>query len=241
MVITAASAALTTTWLEFGLVSTPASTLVSLSTMIDAVAVKLNRDATLTATTTPSDQNVVDWIDRGAEEICEEMQFDFRRRYMTTTLTAGTFRYSLPNDYAGGKLTVRDLTNDGKFISVVDNKPFDTYFPDLAAVANGSLLVAAVKNREIWFAPPPGGAYVIEIEYQRSGEASAGTYTWIPEVILWKIVDFAVGESYEALHEYEEAVYYQVKWTKALGKARKAEGKRRWSKANYRARNVWGF
>ena len=241
MVITAASAALTTTWVEFGLISTPASTLVSLSTMIDAVAVKLNRDATLTATTTPSDQNVADWIDRGAEEICEEMQFDFRRRYMTMTLTAGTFRYSLPNDYAGGKLTIRNLNGDGRFVNTVDDDVFDKFYPDLAAVTNGDLMIATVKNKELWFAPPPGGAYVIEIEYQRSGEGSAGTYTWVPEPILWKIVDFAVGEAFESLHEYEQAIYYQGKWAKHLRKARKAEGKRRWSKANHKARSMWGF
>jgi hypothetical protein len=44
---------------------------------------------------------------------------------MTATLTAGTFRYALPNDYAGGKATLRDLTNDGRVSPLVDNEIFD--------------------------------------------------------------------------------------------------------------------
>ena len=237
MTITAASAALDTTWVEFGLISTPASTLVSVSTLIDAVAVKLNRYATLTATTTPTDQNVADWIDRGAEELAQAMQFDFRRRFMTATLTAGTYRYALPNDYSGGKVTLRDLTNDGRRIPLVENDVFDTYFPDLAAATSGGTLVTTVRGRELWFGPPPGGAYVVELEYQRSGEGSTAGYAWLPEVELWKVVDFACAEAYEALHEYEQSSYYRTKWEMGVHKARKAEGKRRWSKTNYRARS----
>jgi hypothetical protein len=242
MTITVASALLETTWLEFGLISTPASTLVDVSTLIDAVAVKLNRDATLTATTTPSDQNVADWIGRGAQELCQVMQFDWRRRYMTTTLTANQFRYSLPNDYAGGKVTIRDMTDDGRRINTVNNDKFDSYFPDLASVSSGNILLATIKNREVWFYPPPGGAYEVEIEYQRSGEGgvTVGIETWMPEPELWKIVDFATSEAFEALHDFEKAMYYKSKWASNVRNARKSEGKRRWSKTNHRARGLWG-
>ena len=240
MAITAASAAIGTTWVEFGTVSVPASTLGTISACIDEVGVKLNRGA-ISATSSPSDANVADWIQRAKQELMEDRAFDWRRRYVTMTCTSGTYRYGLPNDYAGGYLSIRDTSSDRR-IPLVSRHQFDTLFPDISSYGNtgsssGSRM-ACIKNKELWLGPAPG-ADVLELEYMRSGDDPADDIAYIPEIDRWRCVVFAIAESYEMLHMVDQAGYYRMKWERGLSKAKKADGKRRWSASGHRSRNVF--
>ena len=166
-------------------------------------------------------------------------QFTWRRRYVTTTLTAGTYRYSLPPDFAGGRINIRDKTNDRK-IKTVDEHVYDTLFPDPAEATSGTILVACIKNLELWFAPAPNGTDVIELEYERSGDDITNTdFSWLPEIERFRCCDFALAESFASLHLWDKANYYYQLWERGVGKAVRSDGKRRWSTSGFRVRSVF--
>ena len=238
MAITAALSALDTTWTEFSIVSITAGTLDTLSSCIDEVGSKLQR-GTLSATTSPKDSDVARWITRAKEELAESKHFSFKRRYMNTTLTAGTHRYSLPPDYDGGYVTIKDITND-RDIPFVSNHVFDTQFPDMSGVTNGDILVATIRNLELQVGPAPNGSDVIEIEYDRSGDDATGTdLSWLPEIERFRICDYATGEAFYSIHQWQEGDKYFARWNYGLRKAQRADGKRQMSAGHYRARSVF--
>lgn len=238
MAITAASGAIDTAWAEFNIVSIQAGTLATLSACIDEVGSKLKR-GTLSSTSTPSDADVARWIVRAKEELAEIKHFTFSQRFMTATLTAGTYRYSLPADYNGGYVSIRDITNDRR-IPLVSNHVFDKQFPDMSEVTNGEILVGTIKGLELQFGPAPNGSDVIEIEYSRSGDDATPTdLSWLPEIERFRICDFATGEAFASIHQWQESDKYFQRWLYGLGKAKKADGKRKWSGQGYRARSTF--
>lgn len=238
MSLTVASAALDTAWTEFGAVGFTCSTLATVSVCITEVEGKLKR-GTLSTTTTPSTNQVLTWLVRAKEELAEVRQFTWRRRYATATLTAGTFRYSLPPDYGGGYIGLRDMTND-RSINVTSPHQFNVLYPDVSEVSNGQILIATIKNLELWVSPPPDGADVLEIEYERTGDdVTATDFSWLPEIERFRCCDFATGEAFSSLHDYDKAQFFYARWEKGLGKAVRADGKRRWSQTGYRARSVF--
>ncbi len=237
MSLTVASAALDLAWSEFGAVAYTAGTLNTVSTCIDHVTVKLNR-GTLSGTTTPTLDNVSEWLIRAKQELVETKRFTFKRRYVTATLTAGTFRYALPPDYSGGEISIRDLTRDDR-INVTSNHQFDVLYPDIAELSNGNIELATIKNNELWVAPAPSGNDIIELEYMRSGDdITAQDFSWLPELSRFLCCDFACGEAFMALQEYDVAQFYLGRWEAGLKKAGKADGKKRWATSGYRARSV---
>lgn len=238
MALTVASAALDTpTWAEFGAVAVSAGTLADVSACIDHVEVKLNR-GTLSATTTPKLDSVSDWLIRAKQELVETKKFTFERRYVTGTLTAGTYRYAMPPDYDGGDLSIRDKTNDRK-ISVTNYHQFDVLYPDLDAVTSGDILIACIRNNELWVGPPPNGADVLEMDYGRSGDdITPQDFSWLPEIERFRCCDFACGEAFMALEQFDKAQFYIARWERGLQKAGKADGKKRWSTQGFRARSV---
>jgi len=168
MTFTVASTSLTTpTWAEF---SRPLYSVGSLSNMaacLKEVESKLNR-GTIGSTSKPTDSEVYRWLQRAKMELAETRNYSWKRRYVTTTLTANTYRYSLPADFAGGHINVRDKTNDNK-ISITSPHQFDILYPDPAEeTSGGDILLACIKGHEIWFMPMPG-ADEIELEYERTG------------------------------------------------------------------------
>lgn len=238
MSLTVASSALSTSWAEFSITSITAGTLNTLSDCIDEVEVKLQRGS-LSATTVPSLGNVADWLIRAKQELAETRQFTWRRRYVTATLTAGTYRYGLPPDYGGGYISIRDMTND-KRIMIVNNHIFDLHYPDMAEVQNGQILVATIRNNEIQFAPAPDGSDVIELDYERTGDdITASDFSWLPEIERFRCCDFATGEAFAALHQWEAADRYFARWNYGLGKASRADGKKRWSQSGFKVRSVF--
>jgi hypothetical protein len=238
MGLTVASGTLDTSWQEFSIVDFTAGTLGTLSACIDEVEVKLNR-GTLSATTTPSTTKVADWISRAKQEVAETKQYTWKRRFVYATTTASQYRYSLPPDYDGGKLSIRDMTNDRK-IRVIDGNLFDTWYPDMSKEANGAPKVATIKNREIWLGPPSSANITIELEYDRSGDdITAGDISWLPEMARFLCCDFATAESFRSLHQWKAAQIYDDRWMAGLGKSVKADGKRKWSGVGFRCKSIF--
>lgn len=151
MALVVASSTLDTTWSEFGVVGFTCSTLATVSVCITEVQGKLKR-GTLSTTTTPSTTQVLTWLVRAKEELAEVRQFTWRRRYVTATLAADTYRYSLPPDYGGGYVKLRDVTNDN-VIKLLSNHQFDILYPDVSEESGSEPIVATIKNMELWLSP----------------------------------------------------------------------------------------
>lgn len=238
MSLTVASTSLSTSWSEFSTVDYTAGSLANQAACVTEVESKLRR-GTLSATSTPSDTSVKRWLQRAKQELAEIRKFTWRRRYVTGTLTAGSYRYSLPPDFGGGNLNIRDKTNDNK-VKVVSDHVFDTIYPDPAEETNGGILVACVKNLELWVCPPPDGSDIIELEYERTGDDITATdFSWLPEIERFRCCDFATAEAFSSLHEWENAQIYYAIWEKGLSKASRSDGRRKWSSSGYRVRSVF--
>ena len=123
MSLTVASTTLDSAWVEFSTVSYSAGSLADINACVTEVESKIRR-GTLTTSTSPSTTEVKRWLQRAKQELAELRQFTWRRRYVTGTLTAGTYRYSLPPDFAGGRISLRDKTNDRK-INFISNHQFE--------------------------------------------------------------------------------------------------------------------
>ncbi len=237
MSLVVASTLLNTTWTEFSTVEYTASTLGTLSAMIDEVGLKLNRGS-ISSTSYPSDSQVAQWLVRGKQEFAKTKMFTWRRRYVTTTTTAGQYRYSCPPDYDGGPTTFRDKTND-RTLSLISNSRFDSIVPDPAEETSSDTIYVTIKNNEIWIAPC-GTAMELEMEYLRSGDDITPTdFSWIPEQERWNIVDFAVSEAFEHLHDFEKATWHRQKYGSGAMNSRRADSKRKWSSSEKRARNIF--
>ena len=238
MSITVASTTLDTSWAEFSTVGFTAGTLGTITECVTEVESKLKR-GNLSGSTTPTLTQVQRWLIRGKQEIAEKKKFTWKRRFVTATMTAGTFRYSLPPDIGSGYTKIRDLT-DNSVINLISNHQFDVLYPDVAEESNGQILAATIKNREIWFAPPPDGTNIIEIEYGRTGDDNTPTdFSWLPELERFRCCDFAIGESFDSLHMWQEAERYKNKWREGLAYSIKADAKKKYSQMGYRARSVF--
>lgn len=237
MSLVVASAALDFTWSEFGAVEYSGGSLSTQASCVIEVESKLRR-GTLGASTTPSDAEVKQWLQRAKQELAEVRQFTWRRRYVTGTLTAGTHRYALPPDYSGGPISLRDTTND-HLITITSNHQFDVLYPDPGSLTAGDILLATIKNNELWVAPPPG-ADVIELEYTRSGDDQDPTdFSWLPEIERFRCCDFATAEAFDSIQDYPRAGHFRKKWNEGIYKAVRSDGKKRWAAIGFRARSIF--
>jgi hypothetical protein len=192
MSLTVASANLDTTHIELGVVSYSAVTLGDEDACVAEVQSKLKR-GTLSTSSKPTLQEVKDWLARAKQELSETRSFTWRRRYVTLTLTSGEYRYSLPPDFGGGRMNIRDKTNDNK-IKVVKSNVFDTVYPDPSEVDSGEILVACVKGMELWVIPAPDGNDVLELEYKRTGDDAQLSSGGTTEKILGEDLTFMLDE-----------------------------------------------
>jgi hypothetical protein len=237
MALTVATTTVDTSWAELGIVQYTASTIGTLSALIDEVGLRLNRGS-ITSSSIPTDAQIAQWLVRGKQEFARTKMYTWRRRYVTGTTTAGTYRYSMPPDFDGGPLTIRDLTNDRK-IPVVSNSRFDDMVVDPSEETTDYPSIATVKNMELWLAPC-GEGITIELEYLRSGDDITTTdFSWIPEPEKWSIVDYAAGEAFEYLHDFEKAGWYRQKYGGGVAMARKSDSKRKWATSEKRGRNIF--
>lgn len=229
MSITDSETALDTTWAEQSVVAFTAGVLADEDACVAEVASKLKR-GTLSATSTPTETEVKNWLVRAKEELAEVKDYSFNRKFAQATLSAGDYRISLPPDYNGGLPIVRDTTND-RAINVFSQVLFDKAYPDPSAEDNGEPIEATIKNMELWLTPPANGSTVIEIEYQRSGAATtASSFDWLPEIERFRCCDFAIAMSFESLHQFNVADRYLNRFGGALAKSVRADGRRKWKR-----------
>lgn len=234
MSITDATTSVTTAWTEAAVVDFTAATLSNEAACVTEVESKL-RVGTLAATTRPTDTEVKRWLGRAKQELAEVKNFTWRRKYASASTAAGTYRYGLPPDFGGGRVSLKDTTND-RYVNLIDEYLFDRRYPDVSAEDNDIPLWGCIKNMELWLSPPPAGVYTLELEYDRSGaETTASDFTFLPEIDRYRCCDFALYESFLSLHNWQAAAEYKTKWEQAIGKAIRADGKRRWKRMNYQA------
>jgi len=171
MAFTDDTTGLSTTWTEQTVVAFNYGMLQTQSDMIGEVQDKLKR-GTLSATSSPTLNSVKRWLTRAKQELMQTKSYSFARRYAYATLAAGDYRISLPPDYNGGDIRVRDQTND-RTLKVWPAHIYDKMFPDPDAESNDEIEVCCIKNMELWLAPPTSGTPIIEISYDRSGQDTA--------------------------------------------------------------------
>lgn len=238
MSIVDSTTSLDTAWSESSIVSFSEGVLTNLAACVSEVESKIKR-GTLSTGTSPTLAQVQGWLKRAKMELAEVKGFTFNRKYATVTLTADTYRYSLPPDYNGGAVALKDLTND-RHITVWAKNWFDKKFPDPGEETSGEVIVACIKNMELWLCPPPDGADSFELEYDRSGaETTADDFSWLPEIERFRCCDFATGEAFLSLHMWEQGNFYTQRWNSAVNKAIRADGKRKWKGKQFQAINVF--
>ena len=238
MSITDATTSINTAWAEKAIISFTAGTLASVTEMVTEVEGKLKR-GTLGATSSPTSIQVQTWLIRAKQELAEVKKFTFKRRFAYCSTVADQYIYSLPPDYNGGNIILRDVGND-RMLGIWTQAWFDTKYPDPSEETSGDPVVVCIKNMELWLVPPPDGIYQLELEYGRSGADNTATdFSWLPEIERFRCCDFAIGEAFESLHMYENATYFKTKWGQGLAKAIKADAKRKWASVNFSATSVF--
>ena len=234
MPITDATTSLATTWTEASTVSFTAGTLADMDACVTEVG-KMIKRGTLSGSTTPATTDVQKWLARAKEELAEIKKFTYTRRFASATTVVSTFRYSLPPDYNGGAVMLRDTTNNFP-IPIWDDFKFGLKYSDPSAESNGKPRLACIKDRELWTSCPADGAYTLELSYERSGDDNTATdMAWLPEIDRWRCVDFAVGEAFMSLQQFQEAAVYLNRWSSDISKAIKANAKRKWGRQRYQA------
>ena len=236
--ITDSTTTLTTAWTEQSIPVFTSGVLSTLATCVSEVESKLQR-GTLSTASTPTLAQVQNWLRRAKLEIAEDFGYEFKRKYASCTTTANTYVYSLPPDYDGGSISLKDTTNNHR-ITVYSAAEYDLSFPDPSEESSGQISAACIKNMELWVAPPPDSSDTLELEYPRSGaETTADDFSWIPEVMRFRCCDFALAEAFEALKQYDVSDRYRTKYELGLVKARKADGRRKWQGKALSCRNVF--
>lgn len=235
MTIASATTTIDLAWQEVDIVDFTAGTLADMDALKSEVERKLQR-GTLSNTTTPTTSEVQNWLIRSIEETMEAHDFNFTRRYAYAACVAGTYRYALPPDFGGGTTIVRDVTNNVT-LTYADNRTFDGSYPDVSNYGNANPSVFTIKDRELWICPPASNTNRLELEYRSTGEARTTSIVHIPEPFRFKIVDMAMIEAWEFLHEWEKAAFYQQKVMGKLQQAKRADGKQKWAAAGYQARH----
>jgi hypothetical protein len=234
--MTIASATTTTelAWQEVDVVSFTAGTLSDINALKYEVERKLQR-GTLNDTSSPTIDEVQNWIIRAIEETAEAYNFNYTRRYAYATPDAGSYRFALPPDFGGGATYLRDTTNNN-YVPLIDKRTMDLKWPDISERGSSKASCAAIKDRELWLSPPSDGAR-LELEYRSTGESRTTVITHIPEPMRFKVVDGALSEAWEYLHEFDKAQYYKQKHMGMIQQAKRADGKQKFAASGYMARH----
>lgn len=239
MSITNATSNLSTTWAEQTTVAYTAGTLETITDCITEVEGHLQR-GTLSGSSTPTINQVQNWLIRGKQKIAQRYGFTWKRRYAYATFTSAGWRFSLPPDYAGGEVRLRDVTNDG-WMHYVDPLMFDSKFPAVASEGSSrdpSDAYFTIKNNEIWMSHPVHGDATIEIEYERSGTDNIATdLAWIPEPLRWEVVDYATKRAFMTLQQWTAVQAYGGELESENRWSRKADGRKRWAAGGFRMHN----
>jgi hypothetical protein len=238
MSITDSTTTLDTAWTEQSLAQFSAGVLSTIATCVSEVESKMKR-GTLSTTSAPTLAQVHNWLKRAKLELMEFKDYSFARKYAYADATAGTYRYSLPGDYGGGTIRLRDMTND-RPIPIVPPDRFDLKYPDPSYETSNEILIACVKNNELWVAPSPDSSDRMELEYSRSGaETTADDFSFLPELARFRCCDFAVAHAFESLHMFDVADRYRQYFDMGLVKSQKSDNRRKRSGRRLCAINVF--
>lgn len=225
MTIVDATTSLALAWTEQAIVSFTAGSLSSITECMTYIETHLRR-GTIGATTEPSTSEVQLAFIRGKQELMTIKSFSFARRFAQATAVGGTYRYALPPDFQGLK-GIRDQTNDRDLL-VWPPGIFDTRFPDPASYGTNEPQVVTIKGMEMWIYPPPSGAFVLELEYERSGDDNTATdVSWLPQAERFRCCDFAIADLLDSLQDERAQVYWQ-RWGQGLMRSGKSDSKKRW-------------
>lgn len=231
--------ALTTTWTEQSAVEFNQSTLATTNGLAAIVESNINR-GTLGTSSKPTSSQVTGWLIRAKEELQEVFGFTWRRVFSYADTVAGTYRYALPKDFAGGGTVLRDLTQN-KRLSYASPIVFDTLFPDVDGGGNATPHTYTIKDRELWLNCEAAAVYRLELEYERSGEDStAETWSYLPEAMLFKLTDYATYRAFMVLQDWNASQIYKAEWGFAVKKSTKSDARKKWASINYMAQN-WHY
>ena len=229
MSITDSTTTLDTTWTEQSFVAFTTGVLSDEDACVSEVQSKLKR-GTLSSSTTPTLTEVKNWLARAKLELAEAKDYSFNRKFAQATLTAGSYRVSLPSDYNGGSCIIRDTTHDRPIYSY-GSQFFDAKYPDPSAETSNEPYEATIKNMELWLEPPCKESTVLEIEYLRSGAATTSSdFSWLPEIERFRCCDFAISMGFESLHNWELADRFLNRFAQGIGKSIKSDGRRKWKR-----------
>lgn len=238
MSIADATTNLDTAWIESTTVAFTTGVLSTMANCVTEVEAKLKR-GTLSATSAPTVTQVQNWLKRAKLELMEAKNYTFARKYAYCDLIAGTFRYSMPPDFNGGNVRIRDTTNDNP-VPIFQPEWWDTRFPDITDMGTGIVSCACIKNLELWVYPAPASSDRLEIEYARSGaETTASDFSFIPELQRFQCCDFALAHSFESLHMFDVADRFFAYWDRDILKNKLADNRRKRGGRRLTAINVW--
>ena len=219
---------LSTSWTEQSVVAFTAGTLSDIAACVTYVGTKLKR-GTLGTSSVPTSTQVNTEIVRAKEHLMERFGFTWQRKYAYAATVASTYRYAMPADYTGGRVTLRDTTNDRELI-YIDPAKFDLKYPDPSAESAEKSEGYTIKNRELWLVPSSAAVYVLEVEYSRSGDdTTAADISYIPEVLRFKMCDFAIYQSFLGLQQWQAASLYKAEWMEGLMVSKREDNRKKWS------------
>jgi hypothetical protein len=228
---------ISTTWTQRDTVAFTAGTLSDIDDCVAHIGKHLHR-GTLSASSTPSETDVQNFLIRGKQKLAEKYGFTWKRKYAYAATAAGTWQYALPADFGGGGTMVRELTALDARLTYYDNASFDTAYSDPAGSANVAPKIYTIKDRELWLHAPANGTYVLELEYQRTGDDStAADIAWLPESARFKICDYAIYRSFILLQNWNAAQMYKSEWAEDVFDAKHGNAQQKWAQMNYQARN----
>ena len=228
--------ALETTWTAQSAVAFTSGTLADIDACTTQVEKNINRGS-LGSTSTPTDTEVQNWLVRAKQELQDMYGFSWRRVFKYASTVAGTYRYALPPDFAGGSTVLRDITQN-KRLDYLDPISFDSKFPDVAGDGNSAPAIFTIKDRELWLQAPADAVSTLEFEYTRSGDdATATDISYLPELMRFRICDYATYKSYLRLQEWEAANIFKGEWMGGVQQAKRGDGKKKWQSMGYKAQN----
>jgi len=240
MSLTVATSTVDTSWQELDVVEFTGGTISTIADMVTEVQDNLKR-GTLSASTSPSTTQVQRWLIRGKEYFASLKNFQESTRYAYAESSSGTQLYSLPPDFRGGELTLRNVTdNYEQPITIIPATLFDSKYPDAVNASAGRPDVATIKGRKLYFRRPADGTYTLELQYARSGDDITSTdVSWLPEVYRFMICDYAIYRCFMSLHQWDAAQLYKAEWMDAIGLARRVDGKHKFGSQNINQAPLW--
>lgn len=216
-------------------VSFTAGTLSTITDCVTHVESNLNR-GTIGASSKPTSTEVQRWLIQAKQELMEFHGFTWRRVFSYADTSAGEYRYALPLDFGEGGHVIRDTTNDVR-ITQIDPVSFDSIFVDVAGDSSSYPEYYTIKDRELWLSQPASGTYRLELEYLRTGDDTSATdISYLPELMRFRICDYATYRAFLVLELYNSATAYKDDWLRGISQSKKRDNRKRWSATGYKTR-----